>query len=398
RSLNRSCVGCHRTGEIGPFALETYREAKVWAGPIKDYTARKLMPPWKPVPGHGDFYDANVLTDTERSALAAWAEAGAPEGDPKDLPPPPKFPSTDAWTLGTPDMIVQPVRDYHLEAEGRDVYRNFVLPVDFKEDRYLSGMEFKPGNRAIVHHIVVFFDTSGKSAEMDGKDKEPGYTVPGTGIGVGALWGDVWVPGSMPRRLPPGVGIKIPAGAKIVMQVHYHKTGKPETDRSRMALYFAPQKPDEVIHVVSDGTFFFNLKPGDAHQTLHGVFPSGQSRLPVDVKLWSIFPHMHMLGKEMKVTATLPDGTVKPLIWINDWDFNWQATYFYKEPIFLPKGTLIEMTAVYDNSDTNPRQTSHPPKTVRFGEQTTDEMCFVFLGFTGDMRKIPDAGGGIDAP
>src|SRR5262249_34481962 len=137
------------------------------------------------------------------------------------------------WVLGKPDMIVQPVRDYHLESEGRDVYRNFVLPVEFKEDRYLTGMEFKPGNRAVVHHVVVYFDPSGKSAQMDGKETEPGYTVPGTGIGVEpALWGEVWVPGSAPRMLPPGIVTKIPAGAKLVMQVHYHKDGKPETDRS----------------------------------------------------------------------------------------------------------------------------------------------------------------------
>jgi thiol-disulfide isomerase/thioredoxin/mono/diheme cytochrome c family protein len=382
--LNQNCVTCHRAGEVAPFALETYPQARTWAVPIRDYTARRLMPPWKAVPGFGDFHDTRALTDAQIAALATWADSGMPQGAPKDLPPAPRFPDPTEWSLGRPDLIVQPVRPYHLEAEGKDVYRNFVLPVDFTEDRYVSAMEFKPGNRAVVHHIVTYIDRTGESAKLDGKETEPGYTVPGVGIGVlKAEWGEVWVPGRTPRFLPPGVAVKIPKGAKLVMQVHYHKNGAVQTDRSQMALYFAKGDIHQVVQVAPLGNYMFLLRPGDSHQEVHAKLT-----LPVAVHVRTMFPHMHLLGKEMKVTATLPDGTKKPLIYVNDWDFNWQETYEYKEPVALPAGTVVELDAVYDNSEENPHQLLHPPRTVRFGEQTTDEMCFAFVGFTVDDQNL----------
>lgn len=386
--LNANCVICHRSGEVAPFALETYKQARTWATAIKDYTARRLMPPWKPAGGFGDFHDARSLTDSQIAMLTAWADAGAPEGNPKETPPAPKFPDPEGWQLGKPDVVLQADRPYHLDAEGDDVYRNYVLPIDFTEDRYVSSIEFKPGNRAIVHHIVTYIDPRAESVKFDGKEKEPGYSVPGNTGGIGildAIWGEVWVPGNSPRALPTGMALKIPKGAKLVMQVHYHKTGKPEVDHSRMAMTFAKGNVDKIIHVIPAGQVFFELKPGEKKNVVKGRL---MEPLPDDAQLWSIFPHMHMLGKEMKVTAKLPDGSEKVLIWINDWDFNWQATYFYKEPIRLPKGTRIELIAVYDNSSSNPRQTSHPPVTVRFGEQTTDEMCFAFLGLTFDRERL----------
>lgn len=382
--LYANCLVCHRSGEVAPFTLETYAQARVWAKQIKDYTARRLMPPWKAVPGYGEFHDKRYLTDEQIALIAKWADSGAPQGDPKDLPPAPKFPDPATWQHGKPDVVLQPARPYHLAAEGEDVYRNFVLPIDFKEDRYVQAMEFKPGNRAVVHHIVAYIDPTGKSAEMDGKESEPGYTVPGVGIGVeSAIWGEVWVPGNETRRLPPGVALKIPAGSKLVMQVHYHKTGKPEVDRSRMALYYANGRVEKQIHTFPLGSYFLVIPPNkERHEVRAGY------TLPVDVHLRSIFPHMHMLGREMKVTATLPDGTVRPLIYINDWDFNWQATYHYKEPLALPRGTKLDLVAYYDNSEKNPRQPSHPPRLVTFGPQTTDEMCFAFLGFTIDLENL----------
>ncbi len=381
--LNQNCVVCHRTGEVAPFSLETYQQARTWASQIKDYTTRRIMPPWKAVPGYGEFHDTRYLNEKQIATLARWAGSGAKKGDPKDMPPSPRFPDPAGWTLGSPDMVMQPARDYHLEAEGRDVYRNFVLPVDFKEDRLVSAVEFKPGNRSIVHHIVMYMDLKGDSVKLDGKEKEPGYTVPGIGIGVvNAQWGDVWVPGNSPRPLPKGMAIRIPAGCKLVMQVHYHKTGKPEVDRSQMALYFAKEKVEKVIRTTMMGDMLFRITPGVSRYPVKSTLVA-----PVDMTLWSIFPHMHMLGKEMKIIATLPDGKVMPLIYIDDWDFNWQATYFYKEPMKLPRGTKIELSAYYDNSESNPHQTAHPPRLVTFGEQTTDEMCFCFFGLTFDREK-----------
>ncbi len=381
--LNANCVICHRSGEVAPFSLETYPQARTWASAIKAYTARHIMPPWKPVAGWGDFHEARALSTAQLSAIASWADHGAPFGERKDLPTPPKFDTPGQWTLGTPDMVLSPPRPYHLAAESPDVYRNYVLPADFKEDRMLCATAFQPGNRAIVHHIVTYIDTSGIAEKLDGHDSEPGYSVPGTSIGVlDAAWGDVWVPGSAPRRLPPGIGVKIPKGAKLVMQVHYHCDGKPETDLSKMALYFSKVPVQHQLETFPIGSMRFHLAPGDSHAVVKNTMGLFSGGLPQAVKLWSIFPHMHMLGRDMKVYAVLPDGTKKQLIWINDWDFNWQATYYYKEPILLPKGTKVYLEAVYDNSAQNPRQTSQPPKAVHFGEQTTDEMCFAFMGLT----------------
>jgi mono/diheme cytochrome c family protein len=388
--LNKNCVVCHRAGETAPFALETYQQARTWAAAIKDYTARRIMPPWKAVPGYGDFHDARTLTTPEIAAIARWAETGAPQGNPKETPPLPQFPDPKDWTLGKPDLVTAPTRPYHLAAEGPDVYRNFVLPADFTEDRYISAMEFKPGNRAVVHHVVLYIDPSGKSAELDGKEAEPGYTVPGTGIGLlEAQWGEVWVPGRTPRFLPDGVAVKIPKGAKLVMQVHYHKNGAVQADSTQAALYYARGRVEQVMQTAPLLNPSFVLHPGNSAQPVTMTL-----RLPVDAHLHTIFPHMHLLGREMRVTATLPDGTKKPLIYVKDWDFNWQETYVYKEAVALPKGTVLHVDAVYDNSETNPRQTNHPAKEVRWGEQTTDEMCVCVMGFTLDKEKLdiePDA-------
>lgn len=393
--LDANCVVCHRRGEVAPFPLETYQEARTWAAQLRDYTAHRLMPPWKPDPACGSFRDARCLTSGQIAAIAAWANAGAPFGDPHLVPRAPAFPPAGTWRLGTPDVVLDAGRSYHLQAEGKDVYRNFVLPIDFKEDRYVSGFEFQPGNRAVVHHIVAYIDPSGESAKLDGHEKEPGYTVPGIGIGIfESQWGDVWVPGSDPRMLPPGVAVKITRGSRIVMQVHYHKDGKTEVDRSRLALYFARAPVQQQMVTLPLGNMSFELRAGGDHEVVTGGLPPQATggmaipSLPFAVHVHSVFPHMHMLGRDIQAIATLPDGTQKTLIRIRDWDFNWQATYFYKEPIALPRGTKLQVVAVYDNSEKNTRQTSHPPKLVRFGEQTTDEMCFVFLGMTIDGQHL----------
>jgi hypothetical protein len=386
--LNASCVSCHRTGEVAPFGLENYQQAKTWATQIKEYTARKLMPPWKAVAGHGDFHDARGLTDTQIATLARWADTGAAPGDLNRAPSPPKFPSADAWSLGTPDLVVQPVGDYHLGPEGPDVYRNFVIPAEFDEDRYVRAIEFKPGNRAIVHHVVAYIDPKRASLELDGKDSEPGYTVPGVGIGIlNSMWGEVWVPGRTPRFMPAGVGVRIPKGSKLVMQVHYHRNGAPQTDRTKMALFFSKEKPERIVTVFPVSNYNFELQPGNSRQVV-----KASMTVPADIHVRTMFPHMHLLGREMKVTATLPDGTKKPLIFVNDWDFNWQETYEYKQAVALPAGSRIDMEAVYDNSERNPHQVLSPPRKIRFGEQTTDEMCMAIMGFTFDNPALEGFG------
>jgi hypothetical protein len=382
--LEQNCVVCHRTGDVAPFALDTYEQAKLWSTAIKDYTKRRVMPPWKAQPGHGEFWDSRYLTDEQIQKLATWADGGAPKGDPRELPPIPKRYAAGDWPLGAPDTVIKPVRAFHLEADGKDVYRDFTLPVDFTEDRYISAFDFRPGNRAIVHHMIAYVDLDGKSATaLDNKDTEPGWSVSGGGSGVeNDDWGDGWAPGMNPRRLPEGIAVRIPKGAKLVLQVHYHKTGKPETDQSEVALYWAKQPVKQVVHTYPVGNGSFVLLPDVADQEV-----TASMVVPFNLTLRQVLPHMHMLGTEMKVWATLPDGTQKDIIFIKDWDFNWQMNYRYKEPIFLPKGTKINLVAKYDNTIHNPRQPSNPPRRVTYGEQTTDEMCFAFLGFTTDSGQ-----------
>ena len=383
--LFANCVACHRTGEAAPFALETYQEAKTWAGQIKDYTARRQMPPSKAVRGYGDFCDQRTLDDSQIATLAKWAGSGAPAGNLKAVPPLPKFPPPHEWALGKPDVIMQADRPYHLEAEGADVYREFVMPQVFDEDKFITSLEFQPENRAVVHHVVLYFDPTGRSVSMDGKEKEPGYSVSGAGIGVfGEQFVQAWVPGGTPYTLPKGTAYRLRKGCRIVIQVHYHKDGKVEQDQSRVSVRFAPAgQVEKELRTVGLINPAFQLNPGNAHQEVRVGFT-----LPVNATIWSVFPHMHLLGKEMKIKAELPGGKETPLVWVNDWDFNWQETYRYKQPVHLPKGTHISLVATYDNSERNPRQPTHPPALVTWGEQTTDEMCIGFLQFTIDAEKV----------
>ena len=379
--LNKNCVSCHRAGDVGPFALTSYADAKPWASAMASYTRNRLMPPWKATPGHGEFLDSRWLSDKELNALAAWAKSGAPEGNKKDLPPAPKLTPAGSWALGTPDTALKAEKPFALEADGKDVYRNFALPMDFAEDRYVAAIDFKPQNPAVVHHIIVYIDNDGSTvARKEGKDGQPGWDVSGGGSGIqNDDWAEGWAPGMNPRRQPDGVAIKVPKGARLVMQVHYHKSGKPETDNSAVGIYWAKGPITSVRSVAPLGTPFFALKPGKDGQEV-----KAQMTLPTGIVLREILPHMHMLGKTMKVWATLPGGEEKKLVYIQNWDFNWQMAYRYAEPIHLPRGTKLELIATYDNTTRNPRQPSSPPKLVQFGEQTTDEMCFAFLAYSLD--------------
>ncbi len=272
-----------------------------------------------------------------------------------------------------------------LARKGWDVYRCYVLPTNFTEDRYVSTIDVQPGNRAVVHHVIAYLDTSGRARALAAKssDGSPGYSNFG-GIGflpAGMLGG--WAPGALPHRLPADTGILLPKGADVVLEVHYHRDGKPETDQTKVALYFNNGVVDRPLHLFPLVDLGLHIPPGEKNY-------EAKASVPVffDSTLLTIFPHMHLLGRQMTVTATLPDGTKKPLIDVPDWDFNWQGFYAYKQPVHLPAGSRIDLVARYDNSADNPRNPSNPPKVVTWGEQTTDEMCLAFLGFTVDAEHI----------
>ena len=384
RILQNRCQTCHRPGEHAPFSLLTYRDAYEHRDDIRDAVSGRVMPPWKPVPGFGDFVGSRRLSDDDVATLVNWIGAGAPEGDRAKLPPPLLFP--EGWRLGAPDHTLEMAEPYTVAAKASDVYRCFVIPTNFSEDRWVTKMEFAPSDRKLVHHILTYIDTTTAAETLDRGDPGPGYTCFG-GPGFqpsGALAG--WAPGIQPRVMPDGVGMLLPKGAKVVVQMHYNNgTDEPRTDRTRVALHFAKAPIDKRQRGIPILNRAFTIPPGEKHYEVRASWTVPFGR---DLTAHNITPHMHLLGREMKVTATYPDGTVKPLIHIDDWDFNWQGNYMFAKPMPLPTGTRIDMVAIFDNSAENQRQPSRPPRAVSWGEGTTDEMAIVFIGVTADAERI----------
>jgi peroxiredoxin/mono/diheme cytochrome c family protein len=388
--LQNRCQSCHRPGEVGPFPLLTYNQAVNWCSDIKEYTQNRKMPPWKPVAGPA-FHNERRLSDSEIATLASWVDANTPEGDPKDAPPAAHF--IDGWQLGKPDLILSVDEDVVVGPGGRDLFRSLVLPTNLPEDKYVVAFEVRPGNARVLHHTLNFIDLTGKGRELEKKEKErakkpgeqdsgPGYTV-SMGIGFspqGGLGG--WAPGQIGRYLPEGTGYLLPKGADVIVQAHYHRTGRVEKDRIQIGLYFA-KKPavTRLEALVLPGRFVY-IPAGENHFGVNGTIEILQ-----DCTLHSVMPHMHMLGREIKVTITPPEGKPYSLIAIKDWDYNWQETYFLKESQAIKAGTRIAVEAFYDNTDKNPSNPNRPAKMVIFGEQTDNEMCFVFLGVTSSKGE-----------
>ena len=381
--LYANCTGCHREGEVAPFSLLTYKDASKRAEMLAAVTESKLMPPWKVTESAGHMLDERRLTAAQIALIGQWEEAGAPEGDAADLPALPKF--TDGWHLGEPDMVVKVGKPFDVPAAGRDIMAYHVVPLNLPEDKYLVAFEYHPGNRKVVHHMIGFLDGSGsakKKAESSGNGTTyvsfggPGF-LPTGGIGG-------WAPGAEPRFLPEGIGRPLRKGSDLVMQVHYHPSGKAETDQGEIALYFAKKPVTQIALNFPLLNRQINIPPGDEKYER-----TASLTIPVDVTLFGITPHMHNLGREMKVSATYPDGRQETLIYVNDWDWNWQDQYLYAKPIKLPAGTRIDLYARYDNSKNNPRNPQDPPQRVTWGEQTSNEMCIAFLQFTVDGLRAP---------
>jgi len=353
------------------------------------------MPPWKPVDANGVFENERTLTDQEIQTIVRWTETGMAEGAPSDLPEALRFPKD--WTYNEPAVVVQPDEAYTLNPQGGEVYKCFTMPTNSAQDMNVRGLEVLPGNREIVHHVLLFVDRRGVSANLDAAEPGPGYTCfGGPGFTPDTALGG-WVPGMMPQMFPLGTGVTVPAGSRIVMQVHYsplahlsHHSipGIPlDPDRTRIGLFLSssPLRQISFVPVVNP---FFLIPPGATRQLVTAI-----TRIPQDVELNGITPHMHLLGREVLVEATFPNRTKKELIHITDWDFQWQAEYTFRQPILLPAGTVVTMQAWYDNSSDNPRNPSNPPIAVGWGERTTDEMCLTFLSVTAPgarlMTEIP---------
>jgi len=361
--LYRRCASCHRPGGVAPFSLLTYADAAKRAGLIATVTAKRYMPPWLPSAPH--FQEERRLTDGEIALLAHWAAAGAPQGDAAAAPAPPQFP--DGWQLGTPDLEARMAEQFDVPADGPDLYRCFVLPARIPLDRWVRAVDMQPANRRVVHHALLFQDISGTARQRDtGSGYEcfgtPGF-LPARGLGG-------WTPGSLPFRAPDDIPILLHAGADLVLQAHYHPSGKPETDRTAVALYFTDRPPQRRAMDIPLGSNRIDIPPGDSTYKVTDHFT-----IPVAVDAIGINPHAHYLCKEMVGYAVLPNGTRRTLLRIPEWNFDWQQEYLYATPVRLPAGTDVIMEFTYDNSDANPRNPNHPPRRVVWGPATTDEMA-----------------------
>ncbi len=365
--IQANCASCHRPNQSGPFPLLTYDDVSGHANQILEVTRSRFMPPWKPAPGFTRFLDEQRLSEHELSLLAVWIEGGKPEGDPADLPA--AIEHVEGWRLGDPDLILEMQDVFPIPASGPDIRQYFVIPARLTEDRLITAIDFHPGTPQAIHHASFFLDTKRAGRRLDEADPAPGYG----GFGgprfqtQGTL--SSWFPGMSPRRLPVGMGRLIPRGSDIVTEIHYVTTGKAERDRSKIGLYFAPRSARQVVVEVQIGNKQIKIPPGERRHPERATYT-----LPVNTTLLDMVPHMHVLGREMKVWSKSPGGRTQPLLWIKDWDFNWQGQYSFAQPVRLRKGTRITVDAWYDNSAENPLNPNSPPKTVVWGDDSTDEM------------------------
>ena len=379
--LQKNCQTCHHTGGIGRVAFDNYDIVAAWAPDMRDSIRAGDMPPWPARADVNNFAGARTITERERQTFFTWIEEGMPYGNEAEELEAVKF--KEGWQLGEPNLILEPDEGYVVDAVGQDEYRCFVVSVDLEKEAWVRAIEILPDAREVVHHVSVYLDESGRAIELQKADPKPGYASFG-GIGFaasGTLGG--WAPGNTPLLLPEGIGRRLPAKCHVVIQVHYHKSGREEVDRSKLGIYLhnAPVKQELAEEAIASRLLFI---PAGAER--HRA--TGGTTLREDSTILAILPHMHLLGKEIKVTATLPNGEVLPLVWVDDWEFNWQETYVYAKPMALPRGTRVDLEAYYDNSANNPKNPNRPPRFVRWGEGSSDEMCIAFLFVTRDNENL----------
>ncbi len=398
--MYKKCSTCHRPGEIGPMALTNYEEVKAWGTTIKYVTSNNIMPPWQPDPNYSHFLDENYLTDEEIQAISSWVDGDMPRGDVAEEPQFPDFP--EGSVLGEPDLVITMDEAWLHKGNNKDDYRYFVFSTDFAEDKIIKSIEFRPGNSKIVHHALIFEDRTGQAAANDASTPEYGFNGFGsfTGGGIEETLEEkqypAYAPGQKPIYYPDGIGDILHAGADLVMQVHYAPWPVNETDQSTMNIFFMDEEEtferEVKNHIMVPlpqviGEVFYI--PANEEKTFHGRYT-----VPKDVSLINIFPHMHLLGKYWDVWAEKPDGEVINLIKINEWDFSWQGTYHFNRYIHLPAGSVIHAVATYDNTIDNPNNPSNPPQLATWGENTTDEMFYLPIGYVdylpGDKDIILD--------
>ncbi len=367
------CTPCHRDGGSGPFWFESYEDVRDHATQIAEVTASGYMPPWLPVAGRGEFEGERRLSEVARGTLARWVEQGAAAGDPKQMPKAPRYPQ--GWQLGEPDLVVETGEPFMLPADGTDVYRNFVIPVPPGPLRFVRALEIVPGDPRVVHHGVLRVDLTGSTRKLDASDPAPGFdgmTFAGAGMPDGRFLG--WTPG---KRIDPGSEARawrLQGGSDLVLQLHLRPSGKEQPIHAKVGLYFAKRPPTTPALSMELSNAVIDLPPGATD-----VHVRDEYTVPLEISVRSVYPHAHYLGRRIEAWATLPDGAKRWLVTIDDWDFDWQDEHRLVRPLRLPAGSTIHMDWTFDNSAANPHNPSSPPKHVRFGPSSTDEMAELIL-------------------
>ena len=363
-----NCSTCHRPGEVAPFSLLSYADAAAHAEEMADETLHERMPPWLPDRGDYPIFGERRLSAEQIDTIQRWVKGGKLEGNAADLPPAPVFP--DGWQLGKPDVVLTPARAYTLKPGGPDIYRNLVVRTSLPASAYVRAVEFRT-NGAPIHHAVIRVDSSGSSVARDGQDGHPGFDGMAWQSGQdpeGHFIG--WAPGRGPILSPEGMPWQLERGAALILELHLLPGAKPVDVKPTVALFLTNTPPVAAPLTLKMSSRLIDIPAGATNFVVVDTF-----KLPAAVKLLSVYPHAHYLGKDMLATATLPDGSVKTLLHIKQWSFHWQQDYRYLTPIDLPAGTTMTMRYSYDNSAANPENPHKPPARVRLGPQSTDEMA-----------------------
>jgi hypothetical protein len=417
----KRCAECHRPGESAPMSLLTYKDARPWIRSIREKVVNRDMPPWHADPRSGSFANDRRLTDAEIDTIATWVDGQALEGDPRDLPPPPEF--VEGWSIGNPDVVLRMPEEFRLDASGPDEYHFFEVDPGFAEDKYVQMVEARPGNRRVVHHINAFIVPPSESParkltreeserlrvqagqdsifQRDGmlmrlKPETPvhddgcrlesgggGDRLDGGGQRIVRTWLGGFAPGTNPLTWTPGTVKRIPAGSKIVLNIHYSKTsGVVERDRSMVGLVFAKEPPRREVFTRWIANHYFEIPPGAGNHEVTACWKAED-----DIHLVSVAPHMHARGKAMRIRVTYPDGSSEVLIDVPKYEFSWQTMYAFARPVAIPKGTRFHLTSHFDNSSAN-RNNPDPKQTVRWGDPTSDEMMLAIVEYTVDRHSV----------
>lgn len=374
----KHCVSCHRDGEIAPFPLTNYEEVSQMAYTIRAVTQSGSMPPWKAEKGFGYFLDERILTQQEKDAISKWIDEGLAEGNPSDLPTLPNFPKGSQ--LGVPDLVLKLKNPWKIEGNSKDSYRNFVLDLPISEDVDIAAVEFRPGNTKVVHHALMWLDTTGEAKLRDDESPEEGYDgFGGPGFSPTLSYGG-WVPGATSRFYPPGIGNKMFKNGKFLVQIHYAASVTEEFDQSTINIFFKKNEP--AIRQIFETT----MSPRELKQAF--IIPANQKRqfvasylIPIDVSVYALAPHQHLLGTAAKAYAVTFKGDTIPLVNVPKWDFNWQGAFTFQKLVKIPAFSTLYYEAEYDNTSDNPFNPNTPPKVVTWGERTIDEMFLCYFHF-----------------